>query len=513
MLLTIIQREFMSYVLTFRFIIGFILCFLLMASNAYVLTRRYEEQLNSYQTAVQEHTDEIKNIEIYSELSLLHRPKVDKQPRLLSIFNQGVSGQLGNTVEVSYNLVPTKATEHGSDNPYLAIFLSIDLATVFQVVISLLALLFAYDAISGERESGTLRLALSNAVPRGMILLGKYLGGMLTLSLPLAASILGALVVIRSSPYAVLDVSDWTRIGLFAFLSFLYVSLFFALGLLLSSCTHRAATTLMWTMFLWVVFVLIWPSATAFAVRKLVDIKSDAHLTKESLFDLWASGADESKVREHKFADLWSNQYRKEVQSFQEKRGYQDVLKLVSVWQSGSSSMDGETWRVTVTGSPENVARFLALYHEFMNFKEELRIDYADRMGQIWQDYLTNNPIRQALLVRNIARVSPAAAYDNATAVLSETDLDSHLRFIAQAKEYRRQIIQYLRDKKAFSSPKWYTTSEGKADASGIPIFHERREPLSDSLKRAMADILILAMMNFVFFLGAYLAFLRYDVR
>jgi ABC-type transport system involved in multi-copper enzyme maturation permease subunit len=481
-----------------------------MASNAYVLTRRYEEQLNSYQTAVQEHTDEIKNIEVYSELSLLHRPKVDKQPKLLSIFNQGVSGQLGNTVEVSYNLVPEKATEHGSDNPYLAIFLSIDLATVFQVVISLLALLFAYDTISGERESGTLRLALSNSVHRGVILLGKYLGGMLTLSLPLAASILGALVVIRSSPYAVLDVSDWARIGLFTFLSFLYVSLFFALGLLLSSCTHRAATTLMWTMFLWVVFVLIWPSATAFAVRKLVDIKSDAHLTSEGLDALFSSGANWSdpRVQEHKLIDLWS-QHQKEAQSFLEKRGYKGVHEIVDMVKSGYSNIGGETLHLIVTGSPENVA----LFHEYMNFKEELRIDYADKLGQIWQDYLTNNPIRQALLVRNIARVSPAAAYDNATAVLSETDLDSHLRFIAQAKDYRRQIIQYLRDKKAFSSPKWYTTSEGKADASGIPIFHERREPLSDSLKRATVDILILALMNVVFFLGAYMAFLRYDVR
>lgn len=512
MLWTIIQREFMSYVLTFRFIIGFILCFLLMTLNAFVLTRNYEEQLDSYQTAVQEHTDEIKNIEVYSELSLRHRPKVDKKPRLLSIFNQGVSGQLGNTVEVSYNLVPTKATEHGSDNPYLDIFLSVDLTMVFQVVISLLALLFAYDTISGERENGTLRLALSNAVPRGMILLGKYLGGMLSLSLPLTASILAALVVIRTSPYAVLQVSDWARIGLFAFLSLLYVSVFFALGLLLSSCTHRAATTLMWTMFLWVVFVLVWPSATAFAVRKLVHIKSDAHLTKEGFFDLWTSGADESKLREHKFIDLWS-QYQKEVQSFQEKRGYKDIREIVSTGITSYSDMEGETLRLTVTGSPENVARFLALHQEYTNFKEELRIDYADKMGQIWQNYLRKNPIRQALLVRNIARVSPAAVYDNATAILSETDLDSHLRFIAQAKNYRQQIIQYLRDKEAFSSPKWYTTSKGKVDASDIPIFRERREPLSDSLNRALVDILILALMNVAFFMGAYLAFLKYDVR
>jgi hypothetical protein len=234
-------------------------------------------------------------------------------------------------------------------------------------------------------------------------------------------------------------------------------------------------------------------------------------LTKESLFDLWSAGADDSKVREHKFADLWGNQYQKELRSFLKKRGYKGAHELVSEYLDHYYDLDGETWREhkPVTGSPEKIA----MLYEYMNFKEELRIDYADKMGQIWQAYVTKNPIRQALLVRNLARVSPAAAYDNATSVLAETDLDSHFRFIAQAKDYRRQIIQYLRDKKAFSSTKWYTTFEGKADASDIPIFRERREPLSDSLNRALADILILALMNVVFLMGAYLAFLNYDVR
>ncbi len=99
--------------------------------------------------------------------------------------------RLGNTVAVSNGTVPMKAEEHGPANPYMIIFHSIDLALVFGVVLSLLALLFAYDAVSGEREDGTLRLMLSNAVPRDVVLIGKYLGAMACLLLPLAVSLVG----------------------------------------------------------------------------------------------------------------------------------------------------------------------------------------------------------------------------------------------------------------------------------------------------------------------------------
>ena len=50
----------------------------------------------------------------------------------------------------------------GINNPYLHLFSQIDLVFIFQVVLSLIALLFAYDAIAGDWETGTLRLVLSH---------------------------------------------------------------------------------------------------------------------------------------------------------------------------------------------------------------------------------------------------------------------------------------------------------------------------------------------------------------
>src|ERR1051325_11113052 len=60
--------------------------------------------------------------------------------------------------------------------PIFAIFRFLDLDFIFQIVLSLFAILFAYDAINGEKERGTLRLSFANPIPRHTYILGK-LGG------------------------------------------------------------------------------------------------------------------------------------------------------------------------------------------------------------------------------------------------------------------------------------------------------------------------------------------------
>ena len=70
------------------------------------------------------------------------------------------------------------------------IFTSMDIVFIFEVVLSLLALIFAYDALAGEYERGTLRLVLTNSVRRGHILLAKYISAMFCLLVPLLMSLL-----------------------------------------------------------------------------------------------------------------------------------------------------------------------------------------------------------------------------------------------------------------------------------------------------------------------------------
>ena len=495
MLWAIVRREITANILSFRFLMGLLIYFSLIVTNLFVLTRGYEDRLQSYQTAVRENEDEVKQVKIYSEFGHSRKLKCDRKPKLLSIFNEGMDKRKGNTVTVSHGYVPAVAEKHGSDNPYLNIFSSIDFTIICQVVMSLLALLFAYDAISREKEAGTLRLTLSCAVSRPILLLGKYIAGMVSISLPLIASFVAGLLMIQSSPYVSFDSSDWIRISLIFLVSMLYVSLFFLIGLFLSTRTDRPSITLMFSMCIWVLFVLIVPNLTVLLVEHASPIRSE-NPYKEQADELWGE--------------------------FGNKAG--DYLKERAVdlpWEPADPGGLGVLESRTAYGSGETVSlrHFrnedgVPFVQGYYGFKENLRTQYADKVWKIRKAYLDENPNRQSLLALNISRISPTAVYYNAAAILAETDLGSFWRFMEQTRQYRREWVEYLRDEKIFSSRRWFTgkDSQEPLDLSGMPRFKERSESIGSSLQRAVPDIMILAVLNILFFMGAFVSFLRYDI-
>ena len=498
MLWTIIRREITANILSLRFLMGLLIYFSLIVTNLFVLTRGYEDRLQSYQTALRENEDEIRQVKKYSEFGQIgqtRRLKCHRKPKLLSIFNEGMDKRKGNSVAVAHGSVPAVAEQHGSDNPYLNIFSSIDFTVICQVVMSLLALLFSYDTISREKEAGTLGLTLSCAVSRPTLLLGKYIAGMASISLPLIASFVAGLLVIQSFPYVSFSSSDWIRIALIFLVSMLYVSLFFLIGLFLSARTHRSSITLMFSMCVWVFFVLIVPNLTVLLVEHASPIQSEQSPKAQ---------ADE----------LWT-EFGTKVAKYLKERGVENPWDPAKPGGMGLSS-DRSSYG---SGETIGMSRFanedgIPFIQEFYGFKENLRAQYADRIWQVRKEYLDENPNRQSLLALNISRISPAPVYYNAAAILAETDLGSFWQFMEQTRQYRREWVEYLRDEKIFSSRRWFTEdgAQGALDLSGMPRFKEQSEGIGGSLQRALPDIMILAVLNILFFMGAFVSFLYYDV-
>ena len=163
MFLILFRRELLANLMTLRFFVVVVTCLILVIASTIVLLQDYKHRLAVYNTAVKTHREDVTDAKTYSQLRLY----VDRPPNPLSIFNQGLDKRLGNTVHVHHQFVPTllDAQQHGVDNPFLNLFSGMDLVFIFQVVLSLMALLFAYDAIAGEREAHTLRLIATNPVP------------------------------------------------------------------------------------------------------------------------------------------------------------------------------------------------------------------------------------------------------------------------------------------------------------------------------------------------------------
>ena len=130
-------------------------------------------------------------------------------------------------------------------------------------VLSLIVLLFTFDSISGERERGTLRLMLANPMPRHIVLIGKFLGALMSIFMPFTLAVLINLFLISASGDAHLDAEAWRRLSIISIVAVLYAGLFIALGLLVSARVRQSAVSLVILLLTWVTFVVFIPSTLA----------------------------------------------------------------------------------------------------------------------------------------------------------------------------------------------------------------------------------------------------------
>jgi len=148
--------------------------------------------------------------------------------------------------------------------------LDVEIAT--RILLSLVAGLLVFDAISGERESGRLALLLTNRVSRAQILLGKWVGGHVLILALLIPTLLAGMLWISLGAGIRLSGAEWQRVGAFFLLAVVYLSFFVTLGLMISTLTRRPATTSIIVLFVWAFLVFLAPSLLSQAARAQVDL-------------------------------------------------------------------------------------------------------------------------------------------------------------------------------------------------------------------------------------------------
>ena len=199
--------------------------------------------------------------------------QIFRYPPPSSLFAKGIDVRIMEQKPVA-GVFLERAPDRSQQNPLYGLFVTPDFMYLVQFVMSLVAILFSFDAISKEKESGTLKLALSNAVPRAQMLLGKWMGGHLSILVPFTLVVLLGLLQINFSPAVSLSGQDWQRIGLIILISFIYVSLFFNVGLLVSARCHRASISLIVSLFLWAVWTLAVPNLATLTAKQVYPIPS-----------------------------------------------------------------------------------------------------------------------------------------------------------------------------------------------------------------------------------------------
>jgi ABC-type transport system involved in multi-copper enzyme maturation permease subunit len=313
---TIIQKEILENIFGLRFHVVMLFSSLLIIFSIYTGIEGYQTRLKEYNIAFKNHEETLKNHPSWPILASMGY-KIDKPPSPLSIIAEGLEGVLGRTARIDA-VSPVKLEESKyNDNPILAIFGSFDLMFVIRTVLSLFAILFSYDAISGERERGTLKLMLANSIPRDIIILGKAVGLFFCLAVPLLIPLLIGILMMLFSPSIDMTGELWMRLlGIFL-VFFLYLGCFFALGLLVSACTHRASASFMILLFIWIMSVFVIPRASVIITSRIAPAMSlqELHARKDANMQEMMHGLDyEEMIRKNDKLDAeYSRQIQRQV--------------------------------------------------------------------------------------------------------------------------------------------------------------------------------------------------------
>ncbi|MEA2630240.1 MAG: type transport system permease protein [Chloroflexota bacterium] len=127
------------------------------------------------------------------------------------------------------------------------------------IVAPLLGLAFAFDAINGERSEGTLPRLLAQPIYRDDVINGKFAAGLAVIGVVLVAvvGIIAGFGIFRlgivPAPDEILRLAAWIVV------TFIYVGLWLAFGLLLSVLVRRAATSAMIGFGVWFLFTTFGP--------------------------------------------------------------------------------------------------------------------------------------------------------------------------------------------------------------------------------------------------------------
>ena len=462
----IAKRELYDNLNSLRFALATVLLLGLMLTNAVVHLQEQPARVQKYLTAVTDARNALEaRVDSLYELARRGPGKLYKKPSALYFCAEGGDPFLSGAVESNHyfwengNLksfwqmrYPAATSNLTNIRPDVT---KIDWAFVIGYVLSLIALLFTFDSVAGERESGTLRLMLANSVPRHAVLVGKFLGALMSVSIPFALAVLVNLLVFSTSSAVHLSIDAWGRLGIIFFVAILYTCLFLALGLLVSSRVQRSAVSLVMLLLTWVTLVVFMPSVLA-----LIASGFSSPMSK-----------DELRIRQKQINDKYLEEYRRGL--------------------GGPNSEALQAGSKYVTQEAAEQERLI-----------EERLDAQ---------------IAQVQRARSITRISPTAVVQHLLESFAGTGFGRHLQFLENAQRYAIEYRKFVVDTDRGDPASLHLMgvrkgmSEKPVRPESIPIFEDTLS-LSKDFNTAAMDLLLLTLFVVVVLAGTYLAFVRVEV-
>ncbi|MBZ5497573.1 MAG: ABC transporter permease subunit [Acidobacteriia bacterium] len=453
MIWVIALKEIRENILSLRFMLLLLLAVIFIPSSLYTNYRAYLTRLNDQQQIVKNNNDYLRKLRA-TQIFTTPNFTVDVYwpPSPASVFSAGFE-----ETHPRHLVVGKSSVEYGAPldvQSSSVLFGSMDYLFVVQFIFSLFAVLLSFDAITREKENGTLRTILANPLGRAALATGKLLGGYLTLAIPLILAFLVGVAVLAVAGLDVFGADFIARTGLILASSLLFIAVFFVLGLLVSSIVASTYAALVLSLAFWLAAVMVLPRTAS----QKVSAENSLELEKG--------------------------------------RALQEAAEKSSVVDKDGKRVAGPNWQKE---------------------RDQIAAPYEERTTRtiqgIEEDY-RRRKAEQRRLGLWLARLSPAGAFASFTTEMAGTGIRAEDQFVAEADRYRVTLHQELfsrfyRD--VYPNGSVSMGMNGPISTAQLPEFRLPRVAAGSSMQGS--DLAILLLWFLLAAILTYTALARYDVR
>ncbi|MDR1344730.1 MAG: ABC transporter permease [Tannerellaceae bacterium] len=351
------------------------------------------------------------------------------------------------------------------ENPLLMPSERINWGFIITTLFSFLAIIFSFDALSGEKERRTLALCLSNPVKRSHVLMGKFVAINLLLIVCAVVGILVSLLILTLSPSVGITFGTLTEIGLFLLFVVFFTGSMSAIGLFASVMSRSSNISLLLSVSLWLVLMIAIPN---FA----------------QTFGMIAWPVEKANVMQAKI----SEKHREIELSFPEGK-----------------------WSARGASEPFFPA------HEI---RANMQMAFDRNRADFWSERYAEQ-FRQVDNTRLWTYISPLAVFGYGTEALLDGGYLRLRRNHDDLSNFKTQYLQWFRELDASDdeSPHWYNPSENFSTTrkavtyEEIPQYAERRTTIAERLVETMKYLMVMLAYAGVMLTLTIIRFERYDVR
>jgi ABC-type transport system involved in multi-copper enzyme maturation permease subunit len=481
MLSTIIRKEILENILSYRFPLFLVITAILVPTSLYVNQLDYSKRVNDRNEQVRLANDALSSSRMWDIHFGTIPLKGFRPPSPLSIFATGFE----NSLPRFYEFQPEgfKAGETSiADESILSIIGKLDFLFIIQMVVSLIVLLFASDLIAGEKELGTLRGILSNSIPRHSLLIGKLLGGFVAIWLPFVIAFLLGIILLSVTSFPLSDPRISMRILVIFISASIFILGYFTLGLMISASAARSRTALIAILLAWIVFQLVIPKASDLIASIAYPIRTETVVSMQKSLIVKTLDDEKARVLGKEYEAIFG--------------------KGSAPGNNPEKSPKQDQWVAYKTG-----------------VDQQYRERKLDQLRQLEDGHRRERQVQQSI-ASALSLVSPSAAFTRFVTDLcgtGESDKEKYSTAVALHQQTLDAALYSHVNKTTLILPSGGTSSSSSidqfVDLKSLPAFEVGKATFSEVVVNNVGSLISMAFWLIAPFAVAYVRFLRYDVR